>query len=314
MQHSDGMAEKDPPPRRWDTASELAARAGELANPCGLYHRLDDSFPLPHTLLDDDQGGPAAHSSTATTQQHSLTSSACGKGTAFGTAKQPCNNPVAGNKQTASRQIDGTRGGVHNLARVSQDADTSGMILPTEAWKERWDLFVMCLIIYSAVTVPIRVCFESDAEGLVWKFEASMSLFFLIDMAFCFRTAYADDGVWVTDPILIRKRYLAGWFWIDAPSSLPVEFITLVLTMLDPAGDDSTLLAGLRALRMFRLFRLLRLLKIDEYIKQAEEALNINLRALRLVCAPIIFSPPRHHLIMPTLTLYPLMRLALHCC
>ena len=59
---------------------------------------------------------------------------------------------------------------------------------------------------------------------------------------------------------------LSGWFWIDGPSSVPVELLELVLE-----GQNANQLKGLRILRLFRLIRLLRLLKIDQYINKIEE-------------------------------------------
>merc|ERR1719421_1498900 len=117
-------------------------------------------------------------------------------------------------------------------------------------------MIIMVLILYSAATAPLRVCFDADAEGIVWLFEASMSLVFITDMSFSIRTAFFDNEktVWVVDGWEISKRYLLGWFWIDGPSSLPVEFIELAL----PPGADASSLTGLRMLRMFRLIRLLR--------------------------------------------------------
>ena len=92
-------------------------------------------------------------------------------------------------------------------------------------WKEKWDLLVMVLIIYSAVMVPVRVCFDADAEGAAWAFEASMSLVFMVDLIITFRTAYIEDGEWIKSGNKIGFAYLTGWFWIDAPSSIPVEII-----------------------------------------------------------------------------------------
>ena len=37
-------------------------------------------------------------------------------------------------------------------------------------------MFIMVLIIYCGVAVPVRVCFGADAEGYFWIFEATMSL------------------------------------------------------------------------------------------------------------------------------------------
>ena len=67
---------------------------------------------------------------------------------------------------------------------------------------------------------------------------------------------------------------VSGWFWIDAPSSLPVEVIELCV----PVGTDTSNLAVLRGLRVFRLFRLLKLLKLDALLSRLEEALEVNLR------------------------------------
>ena len=47
--------------------------------------------------------------------------------------------------------------------------------------------------------------------------------------------------------------------------------------------EDMGSLGLLRFLRMFRLLRLLRLLKIEEYIDTLENALDMNLRILRVV-------------------------------
>ena len=47
----------------------------------------------------------------------------------------------------------------------------------------------------------MRVCFEAEAVGFTWFFEATMSLVFIADVTFAFRTAYFDNErtVWVVD-------------------------------------------------------------------------------------------------------------------
>ena len=155
---------------------------------------------------------------------------------------------------------------------------SEGIIVPDGTWKENWDIWILVLILYSAAIVPYRVCFDVEAEGLLWVFEAAMSIFFLIDVVLSFRTAYFVDGVWVTDPQMIANRYLKGWFWIDAPSSLPLEILALFETL----GDNSQL-SLLRFLRLMRLLRLLKLLKIDQYLDMMEEVLEMNLRFVQLI-------------------------------
>ena len=154
-----------------------------------------------------------------------------------------------------------------------------GLIMPVGTWKEKWDLLVLFLILYSAVAVPVRVCFDEDATGFMWYFEVSMTFGFILDMYFTFNTVYFESatGQWITARRAIALNYLRSWFWVDAPSSIPVELLDLFTT-----GDNQKL-GLLRFLRMFRLLRLLRLLKVDEYIDTLENALDVNLRILRVV-------------------------------
>lgn len=68
-----------------------------------------------------------------------------------------------------------------------------------------------------------------------------------------------------------------GWFWIDAPSSLPIELIDALMS------GENTNLGYLRFLRLFRLLRLLRLLKIGEYVAALEIRFDLNLTFLRII-------------------------------
>lgn len=150
--------------------------------------------------------------------------------------------------------------------------------LPLTAHKMRWDMVIMLCILYSAIAVPMRLCFRAEAEGAMLAFEATMSLVFLTDLALAFNTAYLVDGDYITDRRLIAKRYLRGWFCVDAPSSLPVELIEIALPSANAAW-----LPVFRILRMLRLVRMLRLLKISGVISRAEEQFEISLRPLRVV-------------------------------
>lgn len=270
------MSRVESPPEitRWNQLGGYADdKEQAFATPHRGYQRLD-SIP---SMSPSAEGDPAMHFTMA--GQH-LVAAVRGLGVAS-YRMLCCACRPSSTVEAASEQKDKQ----DDIPVGQTDPEESGMILPTYAWKERWDILIMFLILYSAVAVPIRVCFDAEAEGLVWRIEASMSIFFIIDLAMGFRTAFHEDGVWITDHKRIAGRYLSGWFWIDGPSSLPVELLTLYITRFFPDLDASGM-AGLRFLRMFRLIRLLRLLKVDQYVSQAEEAMNINLRALRLVRAP----------------------------
>lgn len=263
-----------------------------------------------------------------------------------------------------------------------------GVVLPTESWKESWDLWVLLLILYSALFVPYRICFGDEASGYMFIFEQVVTACFITDVTLNFNTAFLDeDERWVTSRGLIAQQYfkvrahlartrhacrargqprqiaqcgswvggkpwpacamrgaadvvygrshsdmqtcsmlrahgvpssacrtpnitsqslpalrthltarlprvafvcahacadavfcraLQGWFWIDAPSSIPIELIGLLYP-----GDTSNL-ASLRFLRLFRLLRLLRLVKVGEAIASLEIRFDLNLTFLRI--------------------------------
>ena len=112
----------------------------------------------------------------------------------------------------------------------------------------------------------------------MFAFEQTVTLSFIVDVCFNFNTAFLDeDERWIVDRGLIAQRYLSGWFWIDAPSSIPVELLDMILE-----GDSSSL-GLLKFLRLFRLLRLLRLLKLGEYVSALEIKFDLNLTFLRIL-------------------------------
>ena len=156
------------------------------------------------------------------------------------------------------------------------------VFFPVAWWKEQWDTLVMFLILYSAVMVPFRICFASEAEGWDWAFDVFLDLVFITDVAFNFNTAYEDSTMWVVNRRLIAQNYLRGWFWIDAPSSIPVELIVLI-----EVDHSSSNLSLLKYLRMFRMVRLLRMLKVqamlDKITSSIEDKYGVNLSFLRII-------------------------------
>ena len=114
-----------------------------------------------------------------------------------------------------------------------------------------------------------------------------MSIIFLTDLGISFNVAFLEDGDWVTDRGRIARHYLSGWFCVDAPSSMPIELIELVLDELEPAptildavgaskkpkhaGGAELALPAFRIFRLLRLVRMLRLLKVRSYMTRVEE-------------------------------------------
>eukprot|EP01050_Picozoa_sp_SAG11_P006398 SAG11_NODE_494_length_8948_cov_2.882699_8_plen_248_part_00 len=85
-----------------------------------------------------------------------------------------------------------------------------------------WDLLQVLLLLYLAVTLPLRVCLGLDVtpdEAMFWV-DVFADCFFAIDLCLNFRTAYIDEnGVREERPCKIFLHYLRGWFLFGAPSN-----------------------------------------------------------------------------------------------
>jgi len=157
------------------------------------------------------------------------------------------------------------------------NARAAGVFLPTDKWKETWDLLVLNMIIYSAISVPYRICFDAPATGMFGSLEQAVSFLFFVDVIFNFNTAYVEGEKWVIDRPAIAVRYLQGWFWIDFPSCIPVSLLDSLMS-----GDQGNF-GMLRFLRLFRLLRLLKLLRLATIVAELEDRFDLNLCFLRIM-------------------------------
>ena len=144
------------------------------------------------------------------------------------------------------------------------------VFFPVGSLKQSWDFIILLCVLFSCVTVPYRTTF-GEAEGFMLRIEQAILVAFIVDLAVSFNTAYLHNERWVVHRPAICRNYLKGWFWVDAPASLPLVEVSAWLTGEHvTAGSDSTQL--LRALRLFRLLRLLRVLKLGELMCSASPA------------------------------------------
>jgi hypothetical protein len=81
----------------------------------------------------------------------------------------------------------------------------ASVLFPVAPRKFKWDIFMLAIILYSAVTVPFRLAMDHAAEDSWWTLEVAISLCFLTDMALNFRTAYVDGDQYVLDKTMIRN-------------------------------------------------------------------------------------------------------------
>ncbi|KAM7337484.1 hypothetical protein ACRRTK_003603 [Alexandromys fortis] len=135
---------------------------------------------------------------------------------------------------------------------------------------------MLLLMVGNLIIIPVGITFFKDENTTPWiVFNVVSDTFFLIDLVLNFRTGIVveDNTEIILDPRRIKMKYLKSWFVVDFISSIPVDYIFLIVE----TRIDSEVYKTARALRIVRftkilsLLRLLRLSRLIRYIHQWEE-------------------------------------------
>jgi hypothetical protein len=89
----------------------------------------------------------------------------------------------------------------------------SWFIRPDRGWRVQWDMWLLLLLFYVAVCVPLRIGFNlpSDPWNGWFVIDIFVDISFFVDMFFNFYTGFVDMyGVMQLDPCVLKKNYL-GW-------------------------------------------------------------------------------------------------------
>jgi hypothetical protein len=164
------------------------------------------------------------------------------------------------------------------------------IIMSTNQYKIMWDLFVLLLLILVSIIVPWRVAFV-DTDNQVWRgIYYTVDGLFAIDIVLTFFTGITsdDDVKEITDPKVIAKTYLRGWFIIDVISVMPMDlFLDLQVNVLVRFTKIGKLY---KLIRMTRLAKVLKILKSKStVVSQFTEKMKINSGVERLFFFFIFF-------------------------
>jgi len=103
---------------------------------------------------------------------------------------------------------------------------SSTIILHYSPAKAAWDWLILLLVIYVAVSTPYVAAFLSiEHSGTLLILDLAVDVMFMADMVVNFRTSFVQNGEVIMDPNLIAVNYLRGWFFIDAVSAIPFDFV-----------------------------------------------------------------------------------------
>uniref|UniRef100_A0A7M4EFA2 Hyperpolarization activated cyclic nucleotide gated potassium channel 4 n=1 Tax=Crocodylus porosus TaxID=8502 RepID=A0A7M4EFA2_CROPO len=155
------------------------------------------------------------------------------------------------------------------------------IIHPYSDFRFYWDLTMLLLMVGNLIIIPVGITFFKDENTTPWiVFNVVSDTFFLIDLVLNFRTGIVveDNTEIILDPQRIKMKYLKSWFVVDFISSIPVDYIFLIVE----TRIDSEVYKTARALRIVRftkilsLLRLLRLSRLIRYIHQWEEIFHMT--------------------------------------
>uniref|UniRef100_A0AAY5K624 Cyclic nucleotide-binding domain-containing protein n=1 Tax=Esox lucius TaxID=8010 RepID=A0AAY5K624_ESOLU len=176
--------------------------------------------------------------------------------------------------------------GSHKAVAMEQERLKSAgewIIHPYSDFRFYWDLIMLCLMMGNLIILPVGITFFKDENTPPWIiFNVVSDTLFLVDLVLNFRTGIVkeDSTEILLDPKAIRQRYLRSWFTVDFVSSIPVDYIFLMVDL--EARLDSEVYRTARALRIVRftkilsLLRLLRLSRLIRYIHQWEEIFHMT--------------------------------------
>ncbi|XP_055514876.1 potassium/sodium hyperpolarization-activated cyclic nucleotide-gated channel 1 [Leucoraja erinacea] len=155
------------------------------------------------------------------------------------------------------------------------------VIHPYSDFRFYWDFTMLLFMVGNLIIIPVGITFFKEETTTPWIiFNVVSDTFFLMDLVLNFRTGivFEDNTEIILDPQKIKKTYLKSWFIVDFISSIPVDYIFLIVER----GIDSEVYKTARALRIVRftkilsLLRLLRLSRLIRYIHQWEEIFHMT--------------------------------------
>jgi len=140
----------------------------------------------------------------------------------------------------------------------NQDQSYTWVVDLDGKFKKYWDNINMVMILYITTVLPIKISFDLTYPSVTfWTIiELLIDLFFVVDLMINFFTPFYKSGVLEIRHLMIAKKYLLMWFWIDLFAILPLEYLFNELE-----SEYSSLLKLSRLPRLYRYMRVAKLLR-----------------------------------------------------
>lgn len=169
--------------------------------------------------------------------------------------------------------------------------DKGCYIDPATKSYRRWDLYMIFLLLYTALVTPYEVAFLVTKLNWLFVFNRLVDASFVVDLFLNFFVAYEDEesAVMVNSSKAICKKYLEFWFWIDFASVLPFDVLTVVSN--DPEFAN---LKAVRLVRLLRLLKLIRVLKASRIFGRLQSRIGLSYAEMSLCKFGVILITMAH--------------------
>jgi hypothetical protein len=165
---------------------------------------------------------------------------------------------------------------------AGKDFPASRLIHPTSPFSLLWLIVTCSFLIYTALVTPAVIAFhwlddECNSPPTL-HFDCVLDVFFMCDIVVNFYTGVVEGERYHDDWRHVASKYIAGSFFFDVATSIPVAFVELYVvnspgcTVSDPvatagsgaADINSANFRFVRIMKPLRWFKLARILKLHQ--------------------------------------------------
>ena len=159
------------------------------------------------------------------------------------------------------------------LASKTRKNRKAFMFYPEDKRKADWDLWVTLILIFTCLSTPYLISFETESDA--WAVvNYLIDSCFLIDIIFNFNSAFQDDDFKIVeDRKVIACVYLKSWFPVDIVAIIPIDKL-MGSASSDQGGGENKMLRLSRIGRMYKLIKLTRLLRVLKIVKEKSKLLK----------------------------------------
>ena len=183
-----------------------------------------------------------------------------------------------------------TKAGLFHRPTVLQSKTLPwGIIHPNHKFRQRWNIFIGFLLIYTAIVTPFVIAFyDSVTFDTFFVIDTTINFFYFCDLIINCSTAFHDkDAVLKVSRKEIALNYLKGWMIMDIVACLPISLVPNIINQI--SGNSYNKLVRLFRLRsipkLFRFSKIIKLLKTYKtsfLLEHVQIFLNINHSVMRL--------------------------------